>query len=180
MRKHHFAVLSTVGEDRSPASAGVCYGMWVCGNEQALYVMTRRHLKKTRNIATNPRVSVVVPLRRRFLRFLPPATIQLHGMAEILDWSDACGTRVFGGFWMGRMILRGYERSRRRGEARICFLRITLDPVIRTYGLGHHVWQLRRHMESGTDTLSFDAGGDSTPPPHRPPESIGNPGHHTT
>jgi hypothetical protein len=168
LRKHNFAVLSTVGADGSPDSAGVCYGISSPGDELVLYVMTRRHLKKARNITVNPRVSLVVPLQRRLLRFLPPPTIQLHGVAEILDWTDADGIGAFRAFRMGRMILRGYERSRRRGETRVCFLRIMLDSVIRTYGVGHNVWELRRHMESGIGTFVLGTTGDNTQRPQRP------------
>jgi hypothetical protein len=116
----------------------------------AIYVMTRTHLRKARNIAQNPRVSLVVPLTRRLLGFLPPPVIQLHGRAEILDWTDDEGTKVFQRFWMGgRRILAAYQQSYRRGETRICFLRITPDPTIYTYMVGSRIWQLRRRMESG-------------------------------
>lgn len=153
LRAHNFAVLSTVDEDGAPDSAGVNYGVTTPGRELALYVMTRRHLKKARNIAHNPRVSLVVPLPRRILQFVPPATIQLRGRAEILDWSDPEGSDVFRGFWMGRRILAGYEESRKRGETRVCFIKITLDPVIRTYAVGYSAWELRRHMESAAATV---------------------------
>ena len=153
------AILSTVDADGSPDSAGVNYGLAPAGRELVLYVMTRRHLKKARNIARNPRVSLVVPLQRRLLRFIPPATIRLRGRAEILDWTDEQGTAVFRGFWMGRRILDAYERSRRDGETRVCFLRITLDPVIRTYAVGHSLWDLRRRMESATGTVRYDPDG---------------------
>lgn len=145
---HNFAILSTVDGQGRPSSAGVNYGVSERGGEVALYVMTRRQLKKARNIAQNPQVSLVVPLHRRVLRFVPPETIQLHGQAEILDWTDADGTDVFRGFWMGRQILGAYEKSRRKGETGVCFLRITLDPVIRTYGVGRSIWSIRRHMEA--------------------------------
>jgi len=111
--------------------------------------MTRRHLQKARNIAVNPAVSLVVPLMRRVLWFLPPPTIQLHGRAEILDWSDEDGTDVFRHFWMGRRILEAYGAAHPRGETRICFLEITLDPLVSTYMVGYSIWELRRRMESG-------------------------------
>jgi hypothetical protein len=154
---HNFAVISTVDEHGRPDSAGVNYGTSARGDALVLYVMTRRHLKKARNIARNPQVSLVVPLQRRVLRFVPPATIQLRGRGEILDWTDVDGTNVFRGFWMGRQILRAYEKSRRRGETRVCFLRITLDPVMRTYGVGHSIWDLRRHMEAAAGTVNSGA-----------------------
>jgi hypothetical protein len=149
LRRQNFAVLSTVSDEGTPASAGVNYGVSMPGTDFAIYVMTRRHLKKARNIAQNPNVSVVVPLTRRFLWFLPPPTIQLRGRAEILDWADAEGTTVFQHFWMGRRILAAYQASHQRGETRICFLKITPDPVITTYMVGSSIRDLTKRMESG-------------------------------
>lgn len=157
LRAHNFAVLGTVDEDGVPDSAGVNYGVSAPGRDLALYVMTRRHLKKARNIARNPHVALVIPLPRRLLRFIPPATIQLRGRAEILDWTDEEGTNAFRRFWMGRWILAAYEKSRQQGETRVCFLKITLDPVIRTYAVGHSVWDLRRRMESAGATVLIPA-----------------------
>jgi uncharacterized protein YhbP (UPF0306 family) len=149
LRKHHFAVLSTVDAAGTPHAAGVTYGTSSTEHELALYIMTRRHLRKARDIAERPHVALVVPVERRFLRFLPPATIQLHGRAEILDWTDDAGSDVFRGFWLGRRILAAYQAAHRRGETRICFLKIVVDPVITTYMVGVSVWELRRRMERG-------------------------------
>jgi general stress protein 26 len=128
IRRQHFAVLSTVGRDGAPHSAGVSYGSTRPSDPFALYVMTRRHLLKARNIASDPRVSVVIPVPRPALTFLPPATIQIHGRAELLNWDDAQGTGVFEKFWMGRRILQGYRRARENGETRVCFVKIIPDP----------------------------------------------------
>jgi hypothetical protein len=149
LRKQHFAVLSSVGSDGRPHSAGVTYGVSRAGRPLAIYVMTRRHLQKARDIAQNPNVSLVVPLMRRLLWFLPPATIQLRGRAEILDWTDEIGVEVFSRSWLGQCILAAYRKSHRRGETRICFLKITPDPVVRTYMVGVGIWEIRRRMESG-------------------------------
>jgi Pyridoxamine 5'-phosphate oxidase len=115
----------------------------------AIYVMTRRHLQKARNIAHNPDVSLVIPVPRPLLWFVPPATIQLHGRADILDETDKGGIDVFSRFWIGRRILNAYAQSRRRGETRICFLKIAPHPVIRTYMVGYNIWEIRRRMELG-------------------------------
>jgi hypothetical protein len=149
LHRQHFAVLSTTGADGRPSSAGVSYG--VSRPDQALtfYVMTRRHLQKTRNIAQNPAVSLVVPVRRWFLWFLPPATIQIRGRAEILEATDEVGRAVFRRFWLGRRILKSYQAMERRGETRICFLKITPDPLVRSYMVGTTVLRLVRHMEAG-------------------------------
>lgn len=153
LRHNNFAVLSTVDENGHADAAGVNYGMSGSDSDPILYVMTRRHLRKVRNIERNPSVALVVPLARRVLWFLPPPTIQLRGRAEILDWPDDAGTVVFEKFWMGRRILAAYAASRQRGETRVCFLRITLDPMVRTYMVGTNVWQLARRMEAGSTTV---------------------------
>src|SRR5512147_176715 len=54
LRKRDFAVLSTADAEGNPHAAGVNYGVSRPGRDFALYVMTRRHLKKARNIAQNP------------------------------------------------------------------------------------------------------------------------------
>jgi len=149
LRRQTFAVLSTSDEEGKPYSAGVNYGVSERGGAISIFVMTRRHLKKARNVARDSRVSLVVPLPRRLLWFLPPATLQLSGQAKILDWTDDEGRDAFRHFWIGRRILTAYEESYRRGETRICFLKITPDPVINTYMVGSNIWQLRNHMESG-------------------------------
>jgi general stress protein 26 len=155
LRKQHFTALATVGDDGVPHSAGVSYGVSEPGDRLAIYVMTRRHLLKARHIAHNARVSLVVPVARRFLWFLPPATIQLHGRAEILDWTDAADTRVFARFWLGRRILAAYRTSHRRGETRVCFLKITPEPVVRTYMVGYSIWEVRRDMEAAAARVAI-------------------------
>jgi hypothetical protein len=68
---------------------------------------------------------------------------------------------------MGRRILEAYEASHRRGETRICFLKITPDPVILTYMVGYSIWETRRHMESAAAKVVVHApleGGQSSLP----------------
>ena len=90
---------------------------------------------------------------------------QLHGRAEILDWTDEEGTDVFRRFWLGRRILEAYQASHRRGETRICFLRITPDPLVSTYMVGCRVWELRRRMESGAGKVVIPPGSPSSRTP---------------
>ena len=155
LRKRSFAVLSTIDEQGTPHAVGVEYGVAPSGG--AIYVMTRKHLKKARNIAADPHVALVVPLTRRLLWFLPPPSIQFQGTAEIVDRSDQEGLRTFQTFFMGRRILKMYEEFERRGETRVCFLRIVPEPEISTYMVGHSIWELSRRMEVGIGKVEVPA-----------------------
>jgi len=147
LKRHHFGVLSTVTKDERAHSTGVVYGVSPPGWPIEIYVMTRKKLKKTRNIMGNPNVSFVVPLTRRLLSFLPPSCIQFQGKAKILDWKDEVATQTFKAFFMGRTILNMYDEMYRRGDHSICFLRVTPDPTIFTYGVGVSLWEMKRRME---------------------------------
>lgn len=155
LRRQHFAVLSTADAEQVPHSAGVTYTVAPDAGLPIIYVMTRRHLQKARDIALNPRISIVVPVPRLLLRFVPPATIQLRGEAEILDRTDATATAAFGRFMIGRQILSAYRKSYERGERRICFLKITPEPIVRTYMLGSGIWSLRDRMDRGAATIDL-------------------------
>jgi hypothetical protein len=90
----------------------------------------------------------------------------LRGRAEILDWTDEAGTDVFRQFWIGRRILELYQASYRRGETRICFLKIIPEPVVSTYMVGYGIWELRKRMESGAAKVVIPpAYRSSVPPP---------------
>ncbi len=153
LRAQNFAILSTVNESGGPDSAGVNYGVAASDRPLTLYVMTRRHLRKARNILRNPAVALVVPVPRKVLWFVPPATIQLHGTAEVLDATDPEGTEVFRRFLIGRLILAAYGKLRRRGETRDCFLRIAIAPEVRTYAVGYSAWELHRDIERGAGSV---------------------------
>jgi nitroimidazol reductase NimA-like FMN-containing flavoprotein (pyridoxamine 5'-phosphate oxidase superfamily) len=156
LRRRTVGFLATAGADGRPHAVAVEYAVAIDGT--SLYVMTRMHLKKARNIAVNPNVPFVVPLTRGVLRFLPPPSIHLQGVAAILDRHDEEGIAAFKSFFMGRQILRMYERFERRGERRVCFIRITPAPVVVTYAVGHSILELRRKMEVGLDKVEVPAG----------------------
>ena len=155
LRKRSFAVLSTIDDQGMPRAVGIEYG--VAPNGGAIYVMTRRHLKKARNIAGNPHVALAVPLTRRLLQFLPPPSIQFQATAEIVDQTNDEGRRTFETFFMGRRILKMYDEFARRGETRICFVRIVPGPEISTYMVGHSIWELSRRMEVGIGKVAVPA-----------------------
>lgn len=144
-------MLSTSDAGGRPSSAGVTYGVSPSGS--TLYVMTRSHLQKARNVVANPRVSLVVPVPRLLLWFLPPATLQLTGRAEVIDWTDREATDVFARFWLGRRIVKGYNSLREHGDTRTVCVRVELDPVINSYLIGTSLWRVRSDMRAGAATV---------------------------
>lgn len=140
LRKRSFAVLATADARGRPQAAGVVYA--IAREGAAFYVMTRTHLQKARNVAENPNISLVVPLTRRVLGFLPPPTIQFQGSAEILPRDHAEGIETFASFLLGRVILREYAALERRGETRVCFLRIRPGPAMFAYAFRTPLWRL--------------------------------------
>ena len=151
LARRHFAVLATADAGARPQSAGVVYALE--REPAALYVMTRSHLRKARNVAANPHISMVVPLTRRLLGFIPPPCIQFQGAAELLARDDAGGLRAFRSFALGRAILRSDARPQRRGECRVCFLRGRFGPVLFAYAVGTSLWRLLRDMETGIERV---------------------------
>ena len=144
--REHFAILATAGEDGSPHAAGVTYGAVVEDERLVLYIMSRRHLRKARDVERAPRVSLVIPIPRAILTFLPPATIQLSGRAELLPQEREAGLAAFRRFLLGRRIVASYEAMRDHGDRRVCFIRIVVDPAVRSYMVGSGLVQAARHM----------------------------------
>jgi len=153
LRRRDFGVLSTVTSECRPQSVGVVYGVSLPGRPFRLYVMTQRRLRKTRSIVENANVSLVVPLTRRLLWFVPPPCIQFQGTAEVLDRDDPGGVETFRSFAMGRRILAMYEEMAQRGETGVCFLGITPDPTLSTYMVGRSLWEVVRRMETGIERV---------------------------
>lgn len=161
LRQRDFGVLSTVTPEGRPHSVGVVYSVALPGRPFRLYVMTRRRLRKARNLVEKPNVSFVVPLTRRLLWFIPPPCVQFQGRAEVMDRDDPGGVETFRSFAMGRRILSMYEAFAKRGETGICFLRITPDPTMSTYMVGHSLRELMRRMETGIERVPVPGRGTS-------------------
>ena len=155
--RQHFAIVSTTSPAGAPDSAGISFAATREAGELVLYFMTRRHLRKARNIDLCGRVSLVVPLPRRVLWFVPPATLQLHGTATLLHWTDPRGTEVFQRFWLGRRILSGYRAAFAGGERRICFVRVVVDRDVRGYMVGSSLWTVSRDMKHGAVRVRLGA-----------------------
>lgn len=131
IRKRNFGVLATISPQGRPHSAGVLYAISRPKDPFILYVTTDRRSKKARNIANNRNVAFTIPLNRRFLRFMPPNSIQFQGVADLTSSDDEDARAAFSRSLLLRETLK-LEASQRDA----IFIRITPDPVVFTYGVG--------------------------------------------
>ena len=81
--------------------------------------------------------------------------------AELLEATDEEGRAVFQRFWLGRRILKSYLAMERRGDTRICFLKVTPEPLMRSYMVGSNVLSLMRHMEASAGKVIMPTGARS-------------------
>jgi len=133
IQKRSFCTLATSSSAGRPHVAGVLYE----AIDTTLYVNTLRTSRKARNIVDNTRVAVTIPIRR--LPVGPPSTIQFQGSAEVLDLDhpDIVALLAAGDL---KSITGHGELDQPDG----CFVRITPNRRISTYGLGMSLVRLIR------------------------------------
>ncbi len=125
IRSKSFAVVSSVSEAGFPHAAGIVYD----SVGVSLYVHTMRSSRKVRNITTNPRLGVVIPVRR--LPVGPPFTVQFQATAQVLAMDDPEITRL-----IAEGELKNISGHGALEEPDGCFLRIEPTGRIHTYGIG--------------------------------------------
>lgn len=125
LTKRSFATLATSSPSGQPHVAGVLYEM--VGLD--LYINTMRPSRKARNVETNDRVGVTIPIRR--IPFGPPSTVHFQGTATVLA-PDSSEIRS--------LVEAGELKSiTSHGELEVegsCFVRISPKRRLLTYGLG--------------------------------------------
>jgi Pyridoxamine 5'-phosphate oxidase len=131
--RRSFCLLSTVSPAGRPHAAGVLYA--AVGS--TLYASTSLDSRKARNIADNPHVGVVVPIRR--LPVGPPSSVQFQAVAEILALDDPEIVRLHQAGSLKAVTSHG-DLEHPGG----CFVRITPVGRIHTYGLGMSLLRLLR------------------------------------
>jgi Pyridoxamine 5'-phosphate oxidase len=136
--KRSFALVATSSSAERPHAAGILYAE----ADGALYVSTVRDSRKGRNIATNPHVSVTVPIRR--IPIGPPATAMFQTVARLLDNDDPEIRRLAAAGRIDAITAHG-ELDLVEG----CIVKIEPPRVIHTYGLGIGLWTLIRQPLRG-------------------------------
>jgi nitroimidazol reductase NimA-like FMN-containing flavoprotein (pyridoxamine 5'-phosphate oxidase superfamily) len=163
LRKRSFGILSTVSKSGRAQSSGVVYGVSPASAPFAIYLITERYTVKVRNIATNPNVSFLVPLFRGVLSFVPPASIQLHGSAKILETNDETALQTFRGSFLLRMMLDEDSSGVSAEQSDTCFVRIQPDSVVNTYGVGFFSLAIRATLGRGWSKGANSFGAVNVP-----------------
>jgi hypothetical protein len=131
--KRSFCVIATTSDANRPHVAGVLYAA-VDGD---LYISTMLDSRKARNLLTNPRVSVTVPIRR--LPVGPPSSVQYTSTAEVLELDHPDVVRLAEA---GRLkAITGHGELELDGG---CVLRIAAPRVVHTFGIGISLLRLIR------------------------------------
>jgi hypothetical protein len=143
LARHSFCTLATTSSAHRPHVAAVIYG--VAG--EALYVSVHADSVKARNIEANPRVAVCVPIRK--LPFVPPFAIQFQATAALLRVDDPEITALLPG------PLKKVASHTDFDDPRSCFIRITPQRRISTYGLGVPLLQIVRDPTTAMRTVDF-------------------------
>ena len=114
-------------------------------------VSTDRPSRKARNIAANPYVGVCVPVRR--LPVGPPSSIQFQATAELLSADDPHLLELVEA---GK--LKGITSHGELERPDICFLRITPNGRVSTYGIGVPMRQVLRDPLSAIGSVRLTTG----------------------
>lgn len=123
--RRSFCTLATVSDAGRPHVAGVLYE--AVGT--TLWINTVDASRKARNVAANPHVAVCIPVRRAPVG--PPSVIQFQASGQVLhpDHPEVVGLLAEGA-------LESITSHGELGVTGSCFLRITPNHRINTYGLG--------------------------------------------
>jgi general stress protein 26 len=143
--KQSFCTLATTSDNR-PHNVGVLYA----AVDGGLYVSTLRATKKARNICANPRVAVCIPVRRYPLA--PPFLVQFGGTAELLPLDDPAIVELLRARRLKKITSHG-----ELDDPDSCFVRITPDRRVFTYGIGVSLRTLLRDPIHADRTFQLGA-----------------------
>jgi len=125
--RRSYCVLGTVSPGGRPHAAGVIYA--TVDGDLELWVSMDRSSRKARNIATNHRVHIQIPVRRSPVG--PPSSVQFAATAQLLAPGDPTVERLLAANQLKKVTGHG---ELDRPDAVLA--RIRPGPVLHTYGLG--------------------------------------------
>jgi general stress protein 26 len=133
IKRGTFCTLATSSQVNRPHVVGVLY----TAVEGLLYVSTLQTSIKARNIRTNARVAVCIPVRR--FPVGPPFHVSFQGRAELCSRDDPRIVRL-----LEERRLNPITSHGELDDPDSCFLIITPGRRVATYGLGVSLRQLLR------------------------------------
>jgi hypothetical protein len=151
IRKKTFGILSTVSRKGRAQSTGIMYGVSPSDSKFSIYVLTHREYCKTRNVMLNPHVSLVIPFPHYYLRFVPSSCVSFQGTAKIIPFKDPEAQESF----RQKRILRTNLKSGLQMKRKVVFIKIKPNREISCYGIGIGVMKLRKHIESGSYSVTI-------------------------
>ena len=146
IREKTFGILNTLNPEGKPHSTGILYGVSNPAQPFAIYILTSRNYRKTKNILNNNHVSFIIPYPHNYLRFVPSGTITINGKAEILTVNNREIITVFERKRILRLIIKDIDFET---NEEYVFIEIIPDPRILCYGVGFNIFQLRGSHETG-------------------------------
>jgi nitroimidazol reductase NimA-like FMN-containing flavoprotein (pyridoxamine 5'-phosphate oxidase superfamily) len=142
--KQTYLTLATASAANRPHVAGLLYAE----ADGALYMSTHSESVKARNVRENNRVAVTIPIRR--YPFFPPLSVQFQGAAELLAPDDPRLTALIAAGKLKAVTTHG-ELDLPGG----CFIKITPNRRIVTYGLGVSIIQFIREPLNALRTVEL-------------------------
>lgn len=140
VRKKTFGVISTIDSKGRPHSTGIIYAVGPPGSPFALYSVVGEKYAKVRNLKRNPNVSLVVTFPHYWIRFAPASYAMFRGTAEIVPFEDSDAQWAMSQTRIGRMNLQTEADA---SGADYVFIKITPEPTVFCYGLGHSIMEMR-------------------------------------
>ncbi len=151
IRQKTFGILTTLNKDGTPHTSGVLFGVSSPGNKFALFVVTGKKYRKTKNIQGNSSISFIIPLPHHIFRFVPDATVTINGTAEILSIDHNDILEIFYQKRILRLITAHLSEEEKKD---LVFLKIKPNPKILCYGVGISLLKLRgSHTEGGYSVM---------------------------
>lgn len=146
IRKMDYGILGTIDKNGCPHSTSVLYGVSPSSVKFALYVITGKSYKKTKNLKLNPQISFVIPIPHHIMRFVPSNCIQFQGSVEFLSIKDEIAKKTF----LKNKVLKMTREDALSDPDEYIFLKIIPKGTVFGYGLGMGIMELRNNHESGS------------------------------
>ena len=156
IRRQTFGTVSTLTRHGHPHATGIVYAVSPPNHPLLLYITTRAGTVKVANIRRTPEVAFVIPVPHRLVPLFPPAAVQFHGTATIVDADDGAAIAAFQSTWFHRRILRAEQRIVEEG-GEMCFIAIRPMRVLFTYGVGMSALRVMRRPRQAIGRVDLPA-----------------------